>query len=231
MVGHHQYLLYHWLLLGLNGDFHSDQIDVHEVHWLHSSDGTQWCLGVYFSYTLHFSQFCRDIIICVLIFSHKNLSCNSEYILSLPWCPTFWWQGSNTAWHLEAGTMNSSAVSVLPFGVSLINSMSFNKVKSFCQSPYTLASYELNTVSKYSSRVRQSAFLSFLAFLSLLWHFHFSMCCMMGSFSCRLFQSKPIRLCLMCFSVIIVVTWTFNSFSNSSCLATRAGLSVSVCGI
>ena len=188
-------------------------------------------LGSFFSYTLHFLQFCRVIIICILIFGHQNLSCNSEYVLSLPWCPTSRWHRSNAAWCLEAGTTNSSAVSVLPFGVSLINSMSFSRVKSFCWSPYALVLYELTTVSRYSSRVCLSAFLSFLAFLSLLQHFHFNTCCMMGLFSCRLFQSKPVRICLMCFSVIIVVTWTFSSFSNSSCLATGAGLSVSACGI
>ena len=188
-------------------------------------------LGSLFSYTLHFSQFCRFIIICVLIFSHQNLSCNNEYVLSLPWCPTSRWHRSNTAWCLEAGTTNNSAVSVLPFSVSLMNSMSFRRVKSFCQLPYTLASCELTTVSKYSSRVHLSVFLSFLVFLLLRWHFHFNTCYMMGSFSCRLFKSNPIRLCLMCFSVIIVVTWMFSSFSNSSCLATRAGLSVSACGI
>ena len=37
----------------------------------------------FFSYTLHFSQFYRVIIICVLIFGHQNLSCNSEYVLSV----------------------------------------------------------------------------------------------------------------------------------------------------
>ena len=125
-------------------------------------------LGSFFSYTLHFLQFCRVIIICILIFGHQNLSCNNEYILSLPWCPTSRWHRSNAAWCLEAGTMNNSAISLLPFSVSLINSMSFSRVKSFCQSPYALVSCKLTTVSKYSSRVRLSAFLSFLVFLSLL---------------------------------------------------------------
>ena len=174
-------------------------------------------LGSFFSYTLHFSQFCRVIIIYILIFGHQNLSCSNEYVLSLPWCPTSQWQGSNAAWHLEASTMNNSTVSVLPFGVSLMNSMSFSRVKSFCWLPYALASCELTTISKYSSRVCLSAFLSFLAFLLLLLHFHFSTCCMMGSFSCKLFQSNPIKLCLICFSMIKVATWMFSSFSNSSC--------------
>ena len=188
-------------------------------------------LGSFFLYTLHFSQFCRVIIICILIFGHQNLSCNNEYVLSLPWCPTSWWHRSNAAWPLEAGTMKNSAVSVLPFGVSLMNNMSFSRVKSFCQSPYTLVSCKLTTISKYSSRVRLLAFLSFLVFLSLLQCFHFNTCCIMGLFFYRLFLSNPVRLCLMCFSMIIVVTWTFSSFSNYSCLATRAGLSVLACGI
>ena len=213
MVSHHQYLLYHWLF-GLNGDFHSTKSTCTRSIGSVAAMVHTGALGSFFSYTLHFSQFCRVIIICVLIFGHQNLSCNSEYILSIPWCPTSWWQRSNVAWRWEAGTTNSSTISVLPFGVLLINSMLFSRVKSFCQSPYALVSYELTTVSRYSSRVCRLTFLSFLAFLSLLRHFHFSTCCMMGSFSCRLFQSKPVRLCLMCFSMIIVVTWTFNSFSN-----------------
>ena len=43
--------------------------------------------GSFFSYTLHFSQFCRVIIICVLIFGHQNRSCNNEYVVSLPCVP------------------------------------------------------------------------------------------------------------------------------------------------
>ena len=142
--------------------------------------------GSFFSYTLHFSQFCRVIIICVLIFGHQNLSCNNEYVLSLPWCPTSQWHKSSTTWCLHAGTMNSNAMSVLPFGVSLMNSILLRRVKSFCLLPYALASYELTTVKRYSSQVRRSVlFLSLWAFLLPLCHLHFNTCCMMGSFSCK----------------------------------------------